>query len=158
MSATVSPEQDPRDDAKRRAAAAFGRALDACDYTLEAAARVLRLSITRVHKLRSTDPAHRDAVPSVVDVLLADHVLGEHFLRELVVERLALHGEAPVVTIEQRVTAATQRALTFAHRGVGVMADGVLEGPEKPPLDADAAALVDEVQALRAHLREGGPK
>lgn len=155
MSAPVCPATLARDDAKRRAAAAFGRALDACGYTLAKAASELGLSITRVRKLRSTDPADLDVVPSVADLILAPHDLGEAFARELAIERNAVHGPAPVVTVEQQavaVLAADGRVQTAIASG---LADRVLDGPERTEIGVRLIESQAERERLLAMVRGG---
>lgn len=157
------PSEAGCDEAKRAAARAFAAAMDACTYvdetgrvrvyTLEYVATLCGVSATRVRKWRSTTDDDLDISPPVYVIILADHQLGERFLRELVAARLALHGPAPVVTLEQQVSVSMQAATAFVGCGLAKLSDRTIDPTEIPELDERAAAAVAEIETTRAQLR-----
>jgi hypothetical protein len=150
--ASPVPAVPDRDEAKRRVARAWDRAIRACGYTNERVAEIVELkSATRVRRQRSDDVDDLDVIPTAVEILLADHDLGERFIQELRVERLAIHGEAPAVTPEQKLHRAMAATSKFGAAVADALDDGVLEAHEVPQIEQARAAAhkqLDDVGAL----------
>lgn len=144
-----------RIESKRVAARCFDRAVRACGYTNATVGALLELDEKRVRRLRSDDDADLDVVPSVADVLMADHALGEAFVRELRAERRRIHGEPSTVTVERQLAGVLVAASGLMAAGASALADGAVSGPERAALDQQAAHCEGELGALRAQLRGG---
>jgi hypothetical protein len=138
MSATATTGPLTRDAAKREVALAFGRAIDSCGYTNEHVAELLSganpgpraVSLSRVRKLRSGDAADLDAIPSLADLLLADHLLAAALLRELGAVRLRHHGPSPVATPERVALSLLAAQAGVQHAIAEGMHDGRISSPE----------------------------
>lgn len=145
----------PRREAQRLAARAFDRAVRATGYSNEAVAAMLCVSTKRVRALRSDDEGDLDARPGADEILLADHALGERFIRELQAERLAMHGPAPAVTKEQKTHRAMGAAASFVATASQVVEDGIVEPHEEPALKQKAQLAITEIEGLAALLAMG---
>lgn len=143
-----------RDDAKREAAQLFDKACRASGKSLQDTGDDILVSASRVAKLRSDDPAHLDVVPTIADLLLADHDIAERMLHEIIAARRRRHGARPAVTVEQQLAASMLDVLALANTGVVAMANGTVDPPEVPPIDEAAAKAEGSIHDLRARLRE----
>jgi hypothetical protein len=148
---------DERAAGKRAAKNAFARAVAACGYSsLDEVADLLGLSRARVRKMLSTLREDLDVVPSAADVILADHELGERFIRELRVERLALHGPTPEpVTLEQAAMHASAADARVQMRIASACVDGVIDGSERREIEAEVAESERARAPFIAMLRGG---
>jgi hypothetical protein len=142
-----------RDDAKRRTARAWDRALRACGAENETVANSVGVSDTRIRKQRSDDQKDLDVLPSIVDWVLVDSDIASRFLIELAAEREAIHGGIPQARVVQAVSKAMVSASTFSVTGARSLEDGVIEHTEIPQLDAHAAEGIEALEELRAIFR-----
>ena len=142
-----------RDEAKRIIARAFDRSVRACAYSNDYVAMLLDVGSTRVRRQRSDDGADLDIIPTVVDLLLADHALAERFMQEIRAERLAMHGEAPAVTVEQQTHRAVGAVAAFVGKASAALENGVIENHEVPGVEDARVKAQTEFDALGAMFK-----
>lgn len=153
MSGSNTERSVKRDEAKRIVARAFDRSVRACGYTNDYVAMLLDVSATRVRRQRSDDEADLDVIPSAVEVLLADHELGERFMQELRAERLAMHGEPVAVTVELQTLKAMSAVAGFVTVGSRALENGSVETHEVPDVDGARSKAQTELETLGAMFK-----
>jgi transcriptional regulator with XRE-family HTH domain len=146
---------DARKEAKKAAAAAFARAVDACGYTLEEVAGLFGVCRSRARKMLSTAPEDRDVLPSAADILLADHALGERYLQELRAERLKIHGPPPAVTLEQQANVVLAADARMHYHMATALSNGSIEPHERPAIEGALRESEQARESLASMLRAG---
>jgi hypothetical protein len=143
-----------RDSAKRAAAKAFCKAIDAVGATLKSVGAVLGVSDSRVLKMRSSDESHQDVVPSTADLILADEALYAAWMAQIKAERLRRHGPPTVVTIEVQAMKSLEtdaEVQSTVTRALGN--DGVILPGECPEIERALNRSETERGKLRAMVR-----
>jgi hypothetical protein len=146
--------KDERDSAKRAAAKALCKAIDAVGESLASVATAFGVSESRVLKMRSADPSHRDVVPSTADLILADEELYAAWIAQIKAERLRRHGPPKVITIEvQAMRSLETDADVQATVSRALGNDGVILPGECPDIERALNRSETERGKLRAMVR-----